>query len=145
MNKELELKIIERKLKEAKEELIIAQRQYENAEENLCDLQNKLNNYKIKNNLIHPMADLKKHIGEDIRSITLVEKLDNGDLIAVNKSTNYLNEEIVEVNERGYLHYHTFYSSVSFDEKLNMYSGWDASGNTVFHDYVGFLDIELFE
>ena len=110
MNKELVLKHkeeIEKELRQAKEELINAMEYYENVEENVCDLQNKLNNFKIENNLIRQMSDLKKYVGKDISKITLVEKLDNGDLIAVNKVTNYLSEEIVEIYEDGHLHYHT--------------------------------------
>lgn len=105
------------------------------------NLKREIEKYKLDNGLYHPMSDLNKYIGEAISEITLIERNKNGIL-----ETKYMCiDEIFEVDEYGYLYYSSYNGGIMhYDSNINKYV-WHVYGIKTEHDFVGFLEIELWD
>lgn len=109
--------------------------------EKIAKLDDEILAYKLNNGLYHPMSELANYIGKDISSIKLVERDEEGAL-----DTDYMYcDEIFEVDENGHLYYSSWSGGITeYDDDsgkyVHMYYGCPE-----YHDYVGFLEIEISE
>ena len=87
------------------------------------------------------MSELINYLGKKIDSITLVERDKDGAL-----HTDFMyGDEIFEVDEYAHLYYSSFSGGVmGYDNETKMYEHL-YYGRPTYHDYVGFLEIEIDE
>ena len=97
--------------------------------------------YKLNNGLYHPMSELINYIGKRIDSITLVERDKEGAL-----DTEFLyGDEIFKVDEYGQLYYSSYENGIiEYDSDAHKYVHMYYCRPT-YHDYVGFLEIDIDE
>lgn len=95
--------------------------------------------YKLNHELYHPMSELTNYIGKNISSITLVERDEEGAL-----DTDFMYcDEIFEVDENGHLYYSSYSGGITeYDDDDDKYVHY-YYGCPEYHDYVGFLDINI--
>lgn len=130
---------IRKDLSDAEEELKPITKEYHKAIEKVIKLENELEEYKINNELFHPMSDLNKYIGKEISSIKLIERRSDGTL----EVEEIVNDEMFSVDKNGHLDFSSYQSGVMrYDENINKYVGWYYHCGTE-HDYIGFLEIEF--
>lgn len=139
MERNLEVMMEERKLLE--EEKKPLSEAINTLNKKIKDLDNEIETYKLSNTLYHPMSELIKYKGKEISSITLVERNEDGTL-----DTEFMyNDEMFSVDEEGYLDYSSYNCGVmSYDKDIGKYVMWCHYHRTE-HDYVGFLEIELWD
>lgn len=107
----------------------------------IAKLNDEIEAYKLNNGLYHPMSELINYLGKHIDSITLVERDEEGAL-----DTDFMYcDEILEVDEFGHLYYSSYSGGVmgynnESGKYVHMYYGYPE-----YHDYVGFLEIEIDE
>lgn len=130
---------MERTLAVMEEELKIVQSGFDTLRQKKEALENEIRKYKLDNELYHPMSELINYLGKHISSITLVERDEDGAL-----DTDFMYcDEIFEVDEYAHLYYSSWTEGVmNYDNDTKMYVH-SYYGRPTYHDYVGFLEIEV--
>lgn len=121
-------------------ELEPVEKEYKILEEKVKSLRNEIEDYKLSNNLYHPMSELANYKGKEISWIKLVERNKDGTL-----DTDFMCcDEFLEVDEDGYLHYSSFEGGIThYDDETGKYVHY-YYGCPDYHDYVGFLEIKFY-
>ena len=120
-------------------ELKLAEEQLKPLKEKVDNLNEEIKKYKLNNGLYHPMSELVNYKGKYIRSITLVEKDEDGTL-----DTDFIyDDDIFEVTDNGYLYYSSYNGGITqYDSNTQKYVHM-YYGHPTYHDYVGFLEIDV--
>lgn len=133
------LEIMEEELEATRELLKPLQKQLEPLHKKINELEREIESYKLENGMYHPMAELDNYKGKDIRSITLVERDEDGTLF-----TDFMyDDEIFEIDDNGHLYYSSYEGGITeYDDETKKYIHM-YYGHPEYHDYVGFTKIEI--
>lgn len=135
------LEDIEIELQDAKAELEPIAKAYNEACEKLSKFEDEMKRYKVKNGMYHPMEELKSHIGKEISSIKLVEKLKSG-MLEVNTMYNY---ETFSVDRNGHLYFSSCEMGVMGWDGIRQKYCYSFHYHTTYHDFVGYFDLDFEE
>ena len=126
------LDIMEAELKALKE-------QFKPLAKKLAELESEIEEYKLENTLYHSMSELVNYRGKQIRSITLIERDEDGTL-----DTDFVyDDEIFEIDDDGHLYYSSYSGGIiKYDNKAEKYVHM-YYGHPEYHDYVGFMEIDI--
>ena len=135
------LEVMEEELKLVREERKPLYEAVNILDKKIAKLNDEILAYKLNNGLYHPMSELINYLGKRIDSITLVERDKDGAL-----DTDFMYcDEIFEVDEYAHLYYSSYEGGIiSYDNDAHKYVHM-YYGHPTYHDYVGFLDIEIDE
>lgn len=130
---------MERTLEVMEMELNSAKEQFEPLKEKISELKREIEKYKLDNALYHPMSELMNYKGKNVNSITLVERDEDGTL-----DTDFMyDDEILEIDDNGHLYYSSYSGGITeYDDKAKRYVHI-YYGCPEYHDYVGFLEINI--
>ena len=130
---------MERTLEIMEAELNSAKEQFEPLKKKISELEREIEGYKLDNALYHPMSELTNYKGKYVRSITLVERDEDGVL-----STDFIyDDDIFEVDNDGHLYYSSYSGGITeYDNETHKYVHM-YYGHPEYHDYVGFTEIEI--
>jgi hypothetical protein len=135
------LEVMEEELKRVKEERKPLYEAVNALDKEIAKLKDEIVAFKLNNGLYHPMSELIDYLGKRISSITLVERDKEG---ALDTEFMYC-DEIFEVDEYAHLYYSSWSGGVMrYDNNTKMYVH-SYYGCPTYHDYVGFLEIEIDE
>jgi hypothetical protein len=130
---------MERTLEIMEEELKLVREQLKPLSNRIRELENEIEDYKLNNELYHPMSELINYIGKNIDSIILVERNKDGTL-----STEYMYcDEIFEVDEYGQLYFSSYSDGIIRYDNDNHKYVHKYYGSSTYHDYVGYLEINI--
>lgn len=134
-----ELKDIENDLKLAQDRLKPIQEARDKAVDEVNKYFRELQQYKLDNGLFTPISELRKYIGKHIRSISLVEKLEDGTL----EVEDMYGDEYFKIDDDGNLDYSSEFDGVmDYDKNIQKYVMWCHYCRTE-HDYIGYLSLEF--
>lgn len=135
------LEVMEEELKRVREERKPLYEAVNILDKKIAKLNDEMLAYKLNNGLYHPMSELINYLGKSISSITLVERDKDGAL-----DTDFMYcDEIFKVDEYAHLYYSSWTGGVmDYDNDTKMYVHF-YYGCPQYHDYVGFLEIEIDE
>lgn len=120
-------------------ELKLAEEQLKPLKKKVDDLNEEIEKYKLNNGMYYPMSELMNYKGKYIRSITLVEKDEDGTL-----DTDFMyDDDIFEVTDNGHLYYSSYNGGITqYDSDAQKYVHM-YYGHPTYHDYVGFTEIDV--
>ena len=130
---------MERTLEIMEIELDSAKKQFEPLKKKISELEREIKKYKLDNTLYHPMSELVNYKGKYVRSITLVERDEDGTL-----DTDFMyDDDIFEIDDDGHLYYSSYLDGIiRYDNKAEKYVHM-YYGHPEYHDYVGFTEIDI--
>ena len=130
---------MERTLEIMEIELDSAKKQFEPLKKKISELEREIEKYKLDNTLYYPMSELVNYKGKYVRSITLVERNEDGTL-----DTDFMyDDDIFEIDDDGHLYYSSYSGGIiSYDNKAEKYVHM-YYGHPEYHDYVGFTEIDI--
>lgn len=135
------LETINEELERIKEERKPLYEAVNTLDKKIAKLNNEMLAYKLNNGLYHPMSELINYLGKEIDSIKLVERDEEG---ALHTDFMYC-DEIFKVDEYAHLYYSSWTGGiVEYDNDTKKYVHL-YYGCPTYHDYVGFLEIEIDE
>lgn len=134
-----ELKDIESDLKLAQDRLKPIQEARDKAVDEVNKYFYELQKYKLDKGLFAPISELHHHIGKNIFSISLVEKLPDGTL----EVEEMYGDEYFKIDDDGNLDYLSEYGGVmSYDKTIQRYVMWCHYMRRE-HNYIGYLQMEI--
>lgn len=134
-----ELKDIESDLKLAQDRLKPIQEARDKAVNEVNKYFRELQKYKLDNELFTPISELHHHIGKNISSISLVEKLPDGTL----EVEEMYGDEYFKIDDDGNLDYSSEYGgSMNYDKTIQKYVMW-CYYMRMEHDYIGYLQLKI--
>lgn len=123
-------------------ELKLAEEQLKPLKKRVSDLNEEIKKYKLNNGLYYPMSELENYKGKRIRTITLVERDEDGTL-----DTDFIyfiyDDDFFEVTNDGHLYYSSYNGGITeYDSDAQKYVHM-YYGHPEYHNYVGFTEIDV--